>query len=415
MLAMCEALGLECLSWPGEPAGARLADADWIVDGIAGTGLRGPLRATLAEIVKAMNESAGRTIAVDVPSGVGDGFREGDPAVRAEITLTMGLPKTCLYLPRARSLCGRIIVVPVGFPPALTESADIPGELLTRVSWMDRVRPVPPDTHKNRRGHLAVFAGSSGTTGAAWLSASAAARCRVGLVTLFADPQAYPVLAPKLASVMCRPWDGSSIPAGWNPEAFSAVLAGPGWGTSEAKERLLESLLPLPQGGVIDADGLALLKRILDRSKTTLGGRWVLTPHPGEFSRLTGVAKDDVLDDPVRHALSFSARVGAVVVLKGHSTVVASPDGKYWVLDGANPALATGGAGDVLAGIIAGGHATGLGALDAALFGVALHSDVARLAARRVGWFLAEDLVPLLSTVLGHAARRGTRYRGAAP
>lgn len=400
MLAMCEALGLDCLPWPGDPAGRRLADADWIVDGIAGTGLRGPLREPLAGIVTAINASGGHRIAVDVPSGVGDGFRQGNPAVCADITLTMGLPKTCLYLPRARALCGRIVVVPVGFPPVLVESTDIPGELLTRTSWKARVLPVPADAYKNQRGHLAVFAGASGTTGAAWLSASAAARCRVGLVTLFADPQAYPVLAPRLTSIMCRPWDLSLAPAGWNPDSFSAVLAGPGWGLAEAKERFLESVLSLPLGGVIDADGLALLKRIQDRSSISLGGRWVLTPHPGEFSRMAGVARDDVLDDPVGHALSFSARVSAVVVLKGHSTVVASPDGKYWVLDGANPALATGGAGDVLAGIIAAGCATGLGALDAALFGVSLHSHAASVAARRVGWFLAEDLVPLLSTVL---------------
>ena len=407
MLAMCEALGLECLPWPGEPAGARLAEAGWIVDGLAGTGLRGSLRAPLAGLVTTMNAAAGRRIALDVPSGVGDGFREGNPAVRAEITLTMGLPKACLYLPRARAFCGRIVVVHVGFPPALLESAEIVGELLTRSSWRERLLPVPADTHKNLRGHLAVFAGASGTTGAAWLCASAAARCRVGLVTVFADAQAYPVLAPKLTSVMCRPWDGSPVPAGWNPEGFSAVLAGPGWGTADEKERFLESVLSFPRGGVIDADGLALLKRILDRSGTSLGGRWVLTPHPGEFSRLTGLAKDEVLDDPVGHALSLSSRVGAVVVLKGHSTIVAAPDGRYWVLDGANPALATGGAGDVLAGIIAAGCATGLGALDAALFGVSLHSHVARVAARRVGWFLAEDLVPLLSTVLKPAVYGG--------
>jgi NAD(P)H-hydrate epimerase len=402
MLAMCEALGVPCLPWPSAEASARLAVAPWIVDGIAGTGLRGPLQPPLADIVAVINGAPGRRIAVDVPSGVGDGYRAGNPAVRAEVTLTMGLPKACLYLPRARASCGRIVVIPVGFPRALVENERIPGALLTRSSWREIIPPLPPDTHKNRRGHLAVFAGTPGTTGAAWLCATAAARSRVGLVTLFADSEAYPVIASKLTSVMCRRWDPGAGTAGWEPDRYTAVLAGPGWGITDAKERMLDALLALPAGGVIDADGLSLLTRLLARDPSrTLGGRWVLTPHPGEFGRLAGMSRDDVLDDPVRHALTFSARTESVVVLKGHSTIVAAPGGRYWILDGSNPALATGGAGDVLAGIVAGGRAGGLSAVDAALFGVSLHSHVARLAWRRRGWFLAEDLVPLLSRVLG--------------
>ncbi len=403
MLAMCEALGIECLPWPGPQAADRVASADWIVDGIAGTGLRGPLRQPLSDLVAAINDAPARTIAVDVPSGIGDGFRAGQPAVHADVTLTMGLPKNCLYLPRARALCGRIIVVPVGFPSPLLDDERIPGSLLTRSAWRALAAPLPPDTHKNRRGHLAIFAGSPGTTGAAWLCAVAAARSRVGLVTLFADPDAYPVVASKLTSVMCRRWDPEAGPSGWDPARYTAVLAGPGWGTTEAKERMLDHLLSLPVGGVLDADGLTLLGTMLSRRGRTLGGRWVLTPHPGEFGRLAGMDRDEVLDDPLRHALAFSARTEAVVVLKGHCTVVASPQGRYWVLDGSNPALATGGAGDVLAGIVAAGCAAGLSPVDAALFGVSLHSHVAALGWRRLGWFLAEDLVPLISRALGRA------------
>jgi NAD(P)H-hydrate epimerase len=126
----------------------------------------------------------------------------------------------------------------------------------------------------------------------------------------------------------------------------------------------------------------------------------VLTPHPGEFARLTGTAQDAVLDDPVGRALAASERLNAIVVLKGHSTIVAGPAGRYWILDGGNPALATGGAGDVLAGLIAAGIAGGLPPLEAALFGVSLHAFTGARAARRNGWFLAEDLVPLVSRVL---------------
>ncbi len=403
MLAMCEALGIERIAWPAQQEAvlSRLAEAAWILDGIAGTGIRGALRPPLVDLVGCINASPGRVIALDVPSGVGDDFRDGSPAVRAEATLTMGLPKQCLYLPLARPFCGRIHVIPVGFPPALLEDPSIPGELLTWRSWTRLAPTIPPETYKNKRGHLAVFAGSRGTTGAAWLCATSAARARVGLVTLFVDADAYPVLAPKLTSVMCRPWDPPAAPGAWDPSPFSGVLAGPGWGLTDQKAAWLDHLLTTPLAGVMDADALTLLGRKAAEGRVDLGGRWVLTPHPGEFSRLTGTPRDEVRDDPVGKALEASRRLNAVVVLKGHSTVTACPDGRYWILDGGNPALATGGAGDVLAGLIAAGVAGGLAPLESALFGVSLHAHVARTAARRRGWFLAEDLVPLVSRVLG--------------
>ena len=404
MLAMCDALGISCLDWTGQAQeiNALLKGAAWIFDGIAGTGIRGALRPPLSDLVELINANPGRNIAIDVPSGVGDGFRSGHPAVRAGATVTMGLPKLCLYLPHARILCGRILVIPVGFPPALVEDPGIPGELLPRGAWRGLAPAIPPDTYKNQRGHLAVFAGARGTTGAAWLCATAAARSRVGLVTLFADSEAYPVVAQKLTSVMCRAWDCSAHPGkdAWDPAPFSGVCVGPGWGIGEARERWLERLISLPVSGVIDADGITLLGRLAARGKIDLAGRWALTPHPGEFSRLTGTPRDSVLDDPVGQALAASARLNAVIVLKGHSTVVASPSMRYWILDEANPALATGGSGDVLAGIVAAAIAGGMGPLEAALFGVSLHATVGRLAARREGWFLAEDMVPLISRVL---------------
>jgi len=401
-LAMCESLGIECLDWTAQArdSAARLAAASWIFDGISGTGLRGTLHPPLSELVEGINACRARTVAVDVPSGVGDAFRAGQPAVRAEMTLTMGLPKLCLYLPAARAFCGRIIVVPVGFPPSLLDDPAIPGEILEENAWRLLVPPIAPDTHKNRRGHLAVFAGSPGTTGAAWLAASAAARARVGLVTLFADRDVYPILAQKSASVMVRPWEWPASEEAFEEARFSGMLAGPGWGISDDKERWLERLISSGKPGVLDADGIALLARIAARRKLPLAGRWVLTPHPGEFALLAGVPREEVLADPVAHALAASAGFGAVVVLKGACTCIAAPSGKYWILDGVNPALATGGSGDVLAGLIGAGIAGGMEPLDAALFGVSLHSRAGRAARRRCGWFLAEDLVPLVSRIL---------------
>jgi len=321
--------------------------------------------------------------------------------IDAALTLTMGLPKTCLYLPRARLHCGRILVVPVGFPPQLVEDPGLKGEMISARTWSGLMAPVAADVHKNSRGHLAVFAGAPGTTGAAWLCASAAARCRVGLVTLHAAADAYPVLAAKMTSIMCRPWDPARDGSTWDPTPFSAFLAGPGWGVTPQNGAWLRRLLEMSTPGVLDADALSLLATVLQESPRVLSGRWVLTPHPGEFSRMTGIDRAEVMNDPLRHARDSASRYQAVVVLKGPCTVIAAPDGRHWILDGVNPALATGGSGDVLAGIIAAGIATGMDPVDAALFGVSLHSHVGREAARKRGWFLAEDLVPLLSPALG--------------
>jgi hydroxyethylthiazole kinase-like uncharacterized protein yjeF len=404
-LGMCESLGIPVVSWrdQNERAKALLSAAAWVFDGIAGTGLKGAIREPLAALVDYLNGCRGIKVAVDVPSGVGDGYRAGFPAVRAEYTLCMGLAKTCMYLPRARLFCGLIIVVPLGFPPALAEDSAIPGELLEENAFRFLAKPIAADSHKNRRGHLAVFAGSPGTTGAAVLTATAAARARVGLVTVFLDSQAYPLIAPRFSSVMARQWDGSAEPerSGFDPKRFSAVLVGPGWGVTKDKERWLRHLISLETPGVVDADGLTLLAGFPRGNETVLGGRWVLTPHPGEFSRLTGVSMDEILDDPVSHALSLARRMEGIVVLKGACTCIAEPEGRYWIFDGVNPALGTGGSGDVLAGLVAAGIAGGMAPLDAALFGVSLHGRIGRIARSRLGWFLAEDLLPLVSSVLG--------------
>lgn len=411
-LALCESLGMECVEYPARPERCRelLAGAQWVFDGVAGTGIRGRLRPPLAELVELMNAAPARRVAIDVPSGVREGIEPGDPVVRAELTLTMGLPKTCLYLPHARDACGRIVVVHVGFPPTLIEDPSIPGEVLDERTWEGLLAPISPSAHKGTRGHLAVFAGSPGTTGAAWLAAHAAARTRVGLVSLFLDPAVYPLLAPRLQSVMARPWDPSAQgwsegPRAFDPSLYDGVLVGPGWGTTDERRAWLAKLLASGLPGVIDADGLTLLSGMQEGSRLSLGGRWVLTPHPGEFARLEGVPIREVLADPLARALEAARRLEAVVVLKGGCTHVAGPDGRYWILDGCNPALATGGSGDVLAGIIAAGIAGGMAPMKAALFGVSLHARVGRIARRRLGWFLAEDLLPLISRTLGEEKR----------
>jgi hydroxyethylthiazole kinase-like uncharacterized protein yjeF len=396
-LRICEALGIPVLSWPAQGDDVRRAVslAEAIFDGISGTGLRGPLRDPLASLVTAANAAPGRRVAVDVPSGLAAGYRGDLPIMEADLTLAMGLPKLPLYLPRARRHCGKILVVDLGFPPALVQDPSIPCELLTEDSFAGILPAVPPDAHKGDRGYLAVFAGSPGTTGAAWLASHAAARARLGLVGLYLDAATWPILAPRCISVMARSWEPEGAPGtGLDRSRWTGILVGPGWGQQESRLPWLDWLLGLGLPGVIDADGLALLARLGSRG---LGGRWVLTPHPGEFSRFTGLPVGELLDDPLPRALELARSREAVVVLKGHVTLVADPDGSCWILDGGNPTLATGGSGDVLAGLVAAGLAAGLAPREAARAGVSLHARLGTLARQRHGWFIAEDLVPLVS------------------
>ena len=396
-LAICEALGLQILRFPAEAGRVEdlLARAAWLVDGLAGTGLTGAARPPLDALIRLVNASPGRVLAVDLPSGVGDAFRQGYPAVEAELTLTIGLPKLCLYLPLVRPFCGQIAVVPGIFPRELTEAPDIPGQMLDEEVLRDLL-PLPRDAHKGRRGHLAVFAGAEGTTGAAWLASTAAARSRAGLTTLFLDRSLYAPALRRFQSVMVRPWD-FDLPRDFQPGRYSALLVGPGWGLGAERAGWLGRLLALGLPGVLDADGITLLGGL---PAPRLGGRWVLTPHPGEFARLAGLQVPELLADPLPPLLSWSARLEAVILLKGHCSYVASPDGRYWILDGMNPALATGGSGDVLAGIIGGLAAGGLAPLAAARLGALLHARAGELAYRERGYFLAEDLLPYVSLLV---------------
>lgn len=402
-LAICRALGISVLD-----AAEATLDRGWVIDGMAGTGQRGALRGPAAALAERINGSAARVIALDAPSGVGDRFTAGMPAVRADWTLALELPKRALYLPAARPACGTIIVVPIGFPAALTDPAAGNARLLGPAALAAMLPSVPADAHKGTRGHVAVLAGSAGTAGAARLAATAAACSRAGLVTLHADADTYPVQAGALTSVMVAPWSEAADPDEFR--RFDSLVVGPGWGTGPARSAWLQRLLALPYRGVLDADAITLLTRASDRIER-LAGRWVLTPHPGEVARLLGATVADVLADPAVAAADAAARFGVVVVLKGHVTHVAAPDARdgvnegaappLSVVDGMQPWLATGGSGDVLAGVIgallAGG---GVDPYQAACAGVLIHAAAARRLYRERGWFLAEDLPASVSRVV---------------
>ena len=414
-----EALGIPLAVWEDESERAHefISSADVIFDGIAGTGLKGALRAPLDSLVKAVNEAAGReaselatagyrreqadfsrgelrtveVVAVDVPSGVGEGFREGMTAVCADLTLTMGLPKTTLYNLASRPFCGRIERICLGFPPQLLSNPEGSGELVEEL----RPRVEARRGYKGSRGHTAVFAGSVGTTGAASLSSRAAAAAGSGLVTLYCDNRLYPYFAGKAEGVMVKPLDlcDDALLA-----SHRAIVAGPGWGKGRAElfTRLLESGLP----GVADADGLRAANEL--PSGARFQGQWVLTPHPGEFSLISEISPEELFSDPIEAVREAAERLDAVVLLKAHVSYVAAPDGRYAVVDGMNPAMGTGGSGDVLAGTIGGLLAGGEAPFSAACRAARVHQSAGRRAAERSGWFTAEELPPIIARLMWH-------------
>ena len=389
--AIVRRLGARTLRWDSDEDACRdaIAGAAVVVDGLAGTGIKGALRAPLDAICDAINASTARVAAVDAPSGLGDGWRPGMPVVDADVTLTMGLPKTCLYGPPGRLHCGEIRRIDLSFPSALVNDPGLPGTFLEPGDLAQLLVPLEPDAYKHQRGVVAVFAGAMGTTGAAILAADAAARCRAGMVTIYADPEIYPVVAPAVRSIMVRRFEpGSDI----TTNADAAVI-GPGWGVSEQRKAQLEAIVSALPRGVIDADGLNLIARMTAAGEPThLHDAWVLTPHPGEIARLLDTDSKSVLEDFIGAVTTVARRTGAVVIGKSSTTVLAHPDGRFAVADGMNPAMGTGGTGDVLAGAVAGLLAGGMDSWSAACAGVLVHQQAGARLRERVGLFLAEQL-----------------------
>ncbi|MBN2353975.1 MAG: NAD(P)H-hydrate dehydratase [Spirochaetales bacterium] len=410
-LNICRALGIEIRDWQKEPDRCRelLAACRFVFDGILGTGLKGEPTGPSARLIEAVNAASADVVAVDVPSGLGDSFKKGGLAVRAELTITFGLPKLCLYLPFARPLAGRIAVVDPGFPPALLHDTALPGEFLGPEDFDDLLPPPAPEAHKNTRGHAAVFSGAPGTSGAAVLCSEAAARCRAGLVTLYTDPAVHQSLSARLISVMCRPVTAETFDPQEVGKKYRALLIGPGFGLSEDKKRLAAALLGIGLPKVVDADGLTLLAGLgPDAVREAADRSLILTPHPGECARLLGKTIDEILASPVDSTLEVCRRFQAVCILKTHVTFIGAPDGRFTVMDGMNPALGTGGSGDVLAGMVAGFLAQGIDGYACARLGALLHARTGLIASREKGWFLAEDLLDYVSQAL---AGRGARAR----
>lgn len=334
--------------------GAELAMADVIVDGVLGTGIKGPPRERQAFAIKGMNGAEAPVVALDVPSGVDadTGAIPGD-AVLSALTVAFGGAKLGTLLHPARALVGRLVVVEIGFPPVGPETFQ--GTLITP-GWVSRRLPRrDPDTHKNAVGALMLLAGRRGMAGAAILAGRAALRTGVGYLRIASAPENRTIIQEAVPSaVFVDATDPEAL-----AEAVSASRAlgiGPGLGTDDASRVVLESALATDDGTpvLLDADALNLLASDEAGALVGLGGSrdLVLTPHPGEMARLTGAAIGELKGRRPEAALRLAQDLDATVLLKGMPSLVATPDARLLVDTVGSSDLASAGMGDVLSGVI---------------------------------------------------------------
>lgn len=379
----------------------ELAQAEVLVDGVLGTGISGSPRERQARAIQGLNRAEAPVVALDLPSGVDadNGTVHGD-AVAAALTVSFGGAKLGGLLNPGRKLVGRLVVVEIGFPPV--EEDTFTASLITP-DWVSRRLPRrDPDTHKNAVGALLLVVGHSGMAGAAILAARAALRAGVGFVRIASPPENRTILQQAVPeAVYVDATDEVAL-----TEAVSASRAlgvGPGMGTEQEGAGILNQVLAIPGGHplLLDADALNLIA--LGRAPTLgeIGGgrKAVLTPHPGEMARLTGMDPGEVAARRPEAALRLAGDSGCTVLLKGAPSLVASPGGRLMVDTVGSSDLAAAGMGDVLSGTIAAFLAQGSGPPEAAAIG--LHTSGRAAVRAGLGVSLTpEDVVDRLPDAL---------------
>ncbi len=344
------ALAQATLADVGEPA--------LIIDGLLGTGAHGAPRAEIAGAIARINAARMRgaiVVALDVPSGLDATSGEHSVAVTADCTLTFGTIKRGLLA--ARGVAGRIVVLDIGLSET-ADAGDTAAILVTGEFVRDRVPRFDPDAHKGTRKKLAIAGGELGMAGAPMLAARAALRAGIGIVRLIVAPQNVAVVQTAVPTALARPWPAHDAPekeidalvADW----ADAVVIGPGMGTTADSRRTVKRLLTCWRGPVVvDADALSPFENDLPSLGALLRGRpAVITPHPAEMARLTGLTTEEVVARRFDIAAEVAKAIGATVLLKGVPTYIASPNERTLVSATGTPALATGGSGDLLAGIV---------------------------------------------------------------
>ena len=372
-----------------------LVSTDVIIDAVLGTGKSRPIAGPLAGVMERLSSYAlaarnrrAQIFAVDAPTGVDAGTGRADPlTLPADVTLALGFPKVGHFMFPAAHFTGRLKTLDIGIPSALAK--DVYLEMITPEWVRSHLPSRPSDGHKGTYGHALIIGGCTSYPGAPSLAAGAALRSGAGLVTLAAPKSIYNAVASHFPEAIHLPLPDNGL-GSLHPQSlptlraaigdYSSLALGCGMGRSKPARRFLIELLSPEhaptQPLVVDADAMNILAETPDwweRIPTPA----VLTPHPGEMSRLTGIPTQEIQSNRIEIARKHARRWGHVVVLKGAYTIVAQPEGTCHVAPFANPLLSVGGTGDVLAGLIAGLLAQGMTPADASACGVFLHGAAA--------------------------------------
>lgn len=387
---------LHARAWAGEiePLHSEVIEgATLVIDALFGAGLSRPLTGIALDTVRHLNQSGLPVCAVDVPSGLdGASGQALGEVVRATITVSFFRKKPGHLLLPGRNLCGELYCVPIGMPDGVLDGIGLACFENHPDLWRDTYPWPRADSHKYRRGHALIVSGAA-MLGAPRLASLAAARVGAGLVTLAVPPDVWPIQAAALTSVMVHalPQSGEVDDVLMDTRR-NALLIGPGIGVSVHTQGQVLALIASGRPIVLDADALSAFESEPQRLLDAVHAGCVLTPHEGEFVRLFSCVGSKL--ERAREAAHLS---GAVLVLKGADTVIAHPDGRAVINANAPPELATGGSGDVLAGLILGLLAQGMTPFDAACAAVYLHG----LAAQQVGpGLIAEDLPTAMPAAL---------------
>ena len=384
-----------------------VAFSDLLIDGLLGTGFNGELSAEMVKIINIMNDSQKLVVAIDVPSGVSiDTGKVLSSAVRANVTVTFGLPKIGLLLYPGASYAGKIEIIDIGLPNELLKNEHIKQNMVNDNMVKRLLTKRLADAHKGSCGRVLVIAGSRGMTGAACLVSRAAMRSGAGVVTLAIAESLYEIVDTKLTEVMTYPLP--EIEKGVLGESalpilielarnYDVVEIGSGLGRHPETLKFIQAFVQqVDKQLIIDADAIhacAPVSHILASAKIMP----ILTPHLGEMSALTKYSVQQIKDNFISIARDFALRLNAIIILKNARTVVAYPDGNVYINTKGNAGMATAGSGDVLAGVVSGIFAQGVLSYSAAVAGVYLHALAGDLAAESgmVG-LMANDIVEKL-------------------
>lgn len=389
----------------------QLSGVALVIDAIFGNGLNSPVRGHYRYAIQRINAMSLPVVAVDIPSGchgtTGEILAE---SILADCSISFAFPKLGQVSYPACQCGGELFVADIGMPHHLRQTVSDQYVFVTRHVATSLLPQRPLGGHKGTFGHVLVVAGSTGKGGAAQMSAAAGLRSGAGLVTLATTDTIQPFIAPAIAEVMtvalpsecgCLTCDSFDlIRSLWHGK--TVVALGPGLGQTDTVKQLVRDIvLSVPCPVVIDADALNALEGNLSCLEYRQSKHVVVTPHPGEMARMTGLSIDEIQNQRAEVAGQFARKWDVVVVLKGARTVIAAPDGRVWINSSGNSGMGSGGMGDILTGVIAGWLAQGVDLFNSAVLGVYLHGKAADQCVEHYGsaGYVATDLLPQLPVV----------------